>query len=247
MQGIYKEPEQALFLWGKLVERHGLREAEKILVKNSKLIGKLEGMELFFIKDQIHKEAIGKIDKVVKSLVNMEMKRDQLSLKERELKKVDEGIRNKLQGLADLKIEGLSHEEIKMQIRGVVKNTMFKIGSVGSGEVTNKITKRVTEQIVEFKNRYKKEASAEDKISFYIKARYEHEREEFYKGELQKQSKAEMQDLEVVDKVKLLAKIDANLGKKEDGYHVACNPREVLARYDNLQARTIEITKSYMK
>ena len=251
LQKVYRGPEQALVLWDKLVEKHGLQEAKKRLARNPRIIGKLEGKEIFFIKDQARKEVMGKIDKIINRLVNIGIKKEQVTLKEKELKKLDANLRSKLQCLGGLKTEGLLYEKIKKEVKEIVKNVMFKMNNIGSSDitnnVTNKITERITEQIVEFRNRYKKEASSEEKISFYIKARYEHGREGFYKDELKKENKGGMRDLELIDKVKALAKIDTNLAGKERGYHVSYNPKKVFERYDNLQARTMEVTKSYMK
>ena len=112
------------------------------------------------------------------------------------------------------------------------------------------ISKRVSEKVIEFKTRFKKEPSILDKADMFIKAKHEYEMKHYYKKELSNKNapRTKLEKIKQLEKADKLSKIDANLAKKNYGQALERQEQnKIYNSYNQFEIRIEKLTDSYIK
>ena len=148
------------------------------------------------------------------------------------------------------KTKGISYSKFKKNIELGVKKALWGIDNIESKNIISSISKRVEEQIIEYKSRYKKEPTTLIKSEMFSKAKYEYEKKSFYLEKLNKENPARtnLDKINHTQKADQLAKIEVNLLKQDHNKSFeTLDQKAVFKAYDYYQQRTEDLTTSYIK
>jgi hypothetical protein len=249
-ESAYKNPQAALKEWNKLTNKNGLDNTYKMVTKNPEVLGDIKGNKILFFKDQNRKEAMSKIKASANLLTDHYIAKDYLGVSQGSLDKLDKKYKDISKSNFNFKTKDISYTKFKSNIEAAVKKSLWEIDRVESKNIISAISKRVEEQIIEYKNRYKKEPSSEIKSQIYSKAKYEYERKVFYLNKLNKENpaKTKLAKIKQHQKADCLSKIEAN--KLQYDHHKVfenLDQKALTDSYNYYLKRTNDLTNTYIK
>ena len=249
-ESAYKNPQEALKEWYKLANKNGLDNAYKMVTKNPEVLGDIKGNKILFFTDKNRKEAMSKIKASANLLTDHYIAKDYLGVSQGSLDKLDKKYKDISKSNFNFKTKDISYTKFKNNIECSVKKSLWEIDRVESKNIISTISKRVEEQIIEYKNRYKKEPSSEIKSQIYSKAKYEYERKVFHLDKLNKASpaKTKLAKIKQHQKADCLSKIEAN--KLQQDHHKVfenLDQKALADSYNYYLKRTDDLTNTYIK
>jgi conjugative relaxase-like TrwC/TraI family protein len=244
----YNNPKYALKQWSELVNNYGLTKAQEIVEKNPEKLGELRGRKILFFNDKNRNDAIAKIKGSIDTLTSYTVAKDNLNVNKNSVDNLDKKYSNIYKSCFAFKTEGITYSKFKKDIEAGVKKALWGIDNIESKNIISAISKRVEEQIIECKSRYKKEPSISLKSEMFSKAKYEYEKKSFYLEKLNKEdpAKTNLDKIKQYQKADQLAKIEVNL--LNHGYNKsfeAADQKAVFKAYDYYQQRVDNLTNSY--
>jgi hypothetical protein len=246
----YSDPQVAAKKWEELVNNHGLTKAQAMIENNPEKLGGIRGNKLLFFKDKNRKDAISKIKESINTLTGYAVAKDNLKINKSSVDNLDQKYTEIYKSSFTFKTEGISYSKFKKSIELGVKKSLWGIDNIESKNIISSISKRVEEQIIEYKSRYKKEPTTLIKSEMFSKAKYEYERKVFHLNKLNKENPARtnLNKINHTQKADQLAKIEAN--KLQHDHHKVfenLDQKALTDSYNYYLKRTDDLTNTYIK
>jgi conjugative relaxase-like TrwC/TraI family protein len=246
----YQNPQDALSKWNELANNFGLNKAREVVENNPQKLGELLGKKVLLFNNKNRKDAIAKAKDSVNTLTSYAVAKDNLNVSKISVDNLDQKYTEIYKNSFTFKTKGISYSKFKKNIELGIKKALWGIDNIESKNIISSISKRVEEQIIEYKSRYKKEPTTLIKSEMFSKAKYEYEKKSFYLEKLNKENPARtnLDKINHTQKADQLAKIEVNLVKQDHNKSFEIlDQKTVFKAYDYYQQRTEDLTTSYTK
>ena len=246
----YQNPQDALSKWNELANNYGLTKAREVVENNPQKLGELLGKKVLLFNNKNRKDAMAKAKDSINTLTSYAVAKDNLNVSKISVDNLDQKYTKIYKSSFDFKTKGISYSKFKNDIELGVKKALWGIDNIESKNIISSISKRVEEQIIEYKSRYKKEPTTLIKSEMFSKAKYEYERRSFYLEKLNKENSARtnLDKINHTQKADQLAKIEVNLLKQDHNKSFEIlDQKAVFKAYDYYQQRKKDLTTSYTK
>ena len=246
----YSNPKVAAKKWEELVSSHGLTKAEEMIEKTPEILGELQGKKILFFSDKNRKNAVSKIEESVNMLTVYTVAKDNLKVNKSSVDNLDKKYAEVYKSCLGFKTKDITYSKFKKNIEEAVKKSLWQIDNIDSKNIISAISKRVEEQIIEYKARYKKEPSLSAKSQMFSKAKYEYEKRNFYIEKLNKENpaKTKLDKVRQYQKADQLSKIESNQLKQE--HHKSfetLDQKALINSFNYYSERADNLTNSYIK
>ena len=246
----YQNPQDALSKWNELANNFGLNKAREVVENNPQKLGELLGKKVLLFNNKSRKDAIAKAKDLLNTLTSYAAAKDNLNVSKISVDNLDQKYTEIHKSSFAFKTKGISYSRFKKNIELGVKKALWGIDNIESKNIISSISKRVEEQIIEYKSRYKKEPTTLIKSEIFSKAKYEYEKKGFYLEKLNKKNPARtnLDKINNTQKADNLAKIEVNLVKQDHSKSFEILDQKIVSKtYDYYQKRTEDLTTSYTK
>ena len=252
---VYKESHSVIQKWENLVSEKGIDTARKAIKKNPTILGTVKGFDFFGFKSKSRIEASCKVDLLVGILSDFSENKKAKAICQKQIDGLFSTITNQHLGeISKFATQNLDHKEISFSLEKFVQTSLAAIDKNTDFEQVRFVSTKMTEQIIQYRQRYRKEPTEALKKDYFLRARYEATRLDFMEKHLDKTMPQDTLGNRVLKSQKLerLLSIDSRLAQgdslnKQQIYYDPPQFKKTLETFKEGESKIVLLTHSFLK